>query len=93
MKGGNCDILILSPYDVETRGWEHRNFELWAEMEDKIETDPGLTKEDCNSVYLEMVDETDAQIIDGFDFGMCIISSNLVAKHMIGICREKGLLP
>lgn len=93
LKGGNRSILILSPYDIDTSGWEHRNFELWAEMEDKIGSDPGLTKEDCNSVYFEMVDETDAQIIDGFDFGRCIISTNLVAEHMISICREKGLLP
>ncbi len=93
LKSGNRGILILSPYDISTSGWEHRNFELWAEMEDKIESDPGLTKEDCNGVYFEMVDETDAQIIDGFDFGRCIISVNIVAKHMIEICREKGLLP
>ncbi len=92
LKGGCRSILILSSYDVANIGWQHQNFELWAEMEGKIDAEPSLTKEDCNGVYFEMVDETDAQIIDGFDFGRCIISSNLVAKHMIDICREKGVL-
>ncbi len=92
LKSGCRSILVLSPYDYMNGGWEHRNFEIWAELEDKIETDPELTRDACNSVLFEMLDETDAQIIDGFDFGRCIISSNMISEYMLELCKKNGIL-
>ncbi len=93
MKSGWRSLFILSDYYKSASVGDHHSFGLWASLADTIESDEALGKEAGNGVFFEIQDETDAQIMESFAFGQCIITEKLISDHMVGICRDNGLLP
>ena len=87
MQGAYQALFILTD-DYSTYSGERRNFELWADLAEALPSESEASKNVGNRIFFEMLDETDAQIIEGFELGRCVITGNLITDHIAGVCKN-----
>ena len=85
---GDFQTLFILTDDYSTYSGERHNFELWADLTEGLATESDAAKNVGSRIYFEMLDETDAQIIEGFELGHCVISGNLITEHIAEICKD-----
>ena len=85
---GDFQTLFILTDDYSTYSGERHNFELWADLTEGLATESDAAKNVGSRIYFEMLDETDAQIIEGFELGHCVISDNLITEHIAEICKD-----
>ncbi|MBQ9009191.1 MAG: hypothetical protein IJ088_07685 [Clostridia bacterium] len=82
---GYQSAFIMSADDTTPEGGDYRNFELWATLVDELGSETELAE---NRIFFEMHNEADAQIIEGFGIGQCIISNKLITEQFMQNLRQ-----
>ena len=77
---GDFQTLFILMDDYSTYSGERNNFELWADFAEELSPESAANKN--AKIFFEMLDETDAQIIEGFELGHCVITGNLITEHI-----------
>ena len=85
---GDFQTLFILTEDYTTHTSERNNFELWADLAEGLPPESEVAKNVGNRIFFEMLDETDAQIIEGFELGHCVITGNLVTEHIAELCKD-----
>ena len=47
-----------------------------------LSQESAATEEANKQIFFEMLDETDAQIMEGFELGHCVITGKLITEHI-----------
>ena len=78
--------------DYTTYSGERNNFELWADFAEGLSQESlspegfspesAATEKAGKQIFFEMLDETDAQIMEGFELGQCVITGKLITEHI-----------
>ncbi len=85
---GDFQTLFILTDDYASYSGERHNIELWADLAEGLPPESEVTKKAKDGIIFEMLDETDAQIIEGFELGHCVITGNLLTEHIAEICRD-----
>lgn len=89
---GDFQTLFILSDDYLTYSGERHNFELWADFAEALSrknlSSKGFSSESAaaenadKQIFFEMLDETDAQIMEGFELGHCVITGKLITEHI-----------